>query len=95
MKKISYEPRCNFLQPQIVKNLLHGRVSVRIFYKNNLISFLSTRFHFFYMDFYILGLPTLYDVLYLNESGSSHSRRASVASAKRTSVGRMAQRGAR
>jgi hypothetical protein len=44
----------------------NGRVSVRIFYKNNLISFLSTRFQFLYMDFYILGLPTLYDVLYLN-----------------------------
>jgi len=29
-------------------------------------SFLSTRFQFLYMDFYILGLPTLYDVLYLN-----------------------------
>jgi hypothetical protein len=47
----------------------NGRVSVRIFYKNNLTnanSFLSTRFQFLYMDFYILGLPTLYDVLYLN-----------------------------
>jgi hypothetical protein len=40
LKKISYEPRRNFLQPQIVKNLLpKWSVLVRIFYNNNSIFF--------------------------------------------------------
>ena len=40
LKKISYEPRRNFLQPQIVKNLLpKWPVLVRIFYNNNSIFF--------------------------------------------------------
>ncbi len=40
LKKISYEPRRNFFQPQIVKNLLpKWSVFVRFFYKNNSISF--------------------------------------------------------
>jgi hypothetical protein len=43
LKKISYQPRRNLLQPQIVKNLLpKWSVFVRIFYKNNSIFFLST-----------------------------------------------------
>jgi hypothetical protein len=79
LKKISYQPRRNLLQPQIVKNLLpKWSVFVRIFYKNNSnFSFFLAEiylrnlrylfvFIFFYMDFYILGLPTLNDVLYLN-----------------------------
>jgi hypothetical protein len=41
LKKISYQPRRNLLQPQIVKNLLpKWSVFVRIFYKNNSIFFL-------------------------------------------------------
>jgi hypothetical protein len=45
LKNISYEPHRNSYNLKSLKiSYANGRVSVRIFYENNLISFLSTRF---------------------------------------------------
>ena len=70
MKKISYEPRRNLLQPKIVKNLLRVWsvkmvVFVRIFYKNNSISFLLFKlmvqyFSTFLNHFFLSLLNDLY-----------------------------------
>ena len=67
LKKISYQSRRNFFLPQFVKNLLpKWSVFVRIFYKNNSISFFCLLPHSSSFG----GVPDLFYLFYLRYDAS-------------------------